>query len=144
MAKQQHKLTADEVIGKPQSNKLIALATIGLLLIVVGAVIPIFLAANSGYTQMPQYYKFIYAAGALLLLTARILYRYTGVVLRVRRLYRIEMWSALFFCVATFFLFYQPNQSRDWIAFTLAGGILQLFTSIMIPRVINKELKDND
>lgn len=78
-----------------------------------------------------------------MLLVARIMNRYTGQILRVKRLYRIETWSALFFCVATFFLFYSSDSSRDWLAFTLAGGVLQVFTSIMIPRTLSKAIKEN-
>lgn len=45
-----------------------------------------------------------------------------GASLRLRRLYRLETWCAIFFCVATFFMFYEKAGQMDWLAFTLAGG----------------------
>lgn len=59
--------------------------------------------------------------------------------LRLKRLYRLETWSALFFCVGTFFIFYDRAGVSDWLAFTLAGGAVQAYTSIMIPRAMRKE-----
>lgn len=139
MAKE-HKPTAAEVIGTPPSRAVIYLSTLGLLAIVAGTMIPLFFGEVENYSQLPQFYKFIFGTGAIMLLIARLMNRYTGCVVRVKRLFRIETWSALFFCVATFFLFYEPNSSRDWLAFTLAGGALQIFTSIMIPRTLRKAL----
>lgn len=83
-------------------------------------------------------YKYVYGGGALMLLIGRIFTTYKGDNLRLKRLYRIEGWSAIFFCVAVFFMFYEDASSRDWIAFTLAGGAIQIYTSIMIPRTIAK------
>ena len=73
-----------------------------------------------------------------MLLIGRIFSSYKGDNLRLKRLYRIESWSAIFFCVAVFFMFYERAGARDWLAFTLAGGAIQIYTSIMIPRTIAK------
>lgn len=105
--------------------------TLGMLLIVAGTLMP--LLGNTGT------YRWIYSAGALLLLLTRIFSPYTGQVFRLKRLYRIEAWSALFFCVAAFFMFYEPAAMRDWLGFTMAGGAIQIYTSIMIPRTVAKE-----
>lgn len=139
--KQEEKFTAEEVVGTPPKKIVIWLSTLGLLTIVVGTLIPLLYGANQAYATLPQFYKYIFGAGALMLFIARAMNRYTGCVMRVRRLIRIELWSAFFFCVATFFLFYQPNQSRDWLAFTLAGAVLRIYTSIAIPRAMRKALK---
>ena len=88
-----------------------------------------------------MWWKYVYAAGAACFLAGKLLSPYTGTHPRIKRLYRIESWSAVFFCVAAFFLFYNGNVSRDSWAFTLAGGALLIFTTIAIPRVANKELK---
>ncbi len=107
----------------------LALVTIGMLLIAAAIVVPIFAGIAA------PVYRWLYAAGALILLIGRVTSRYKGDNLRLRRLYRIETWSALFFCVAAIFLFYPPgNNLRDVLAFTLAGGIIQIYTSIMIPK----------
>ena len=81
------------------------------------------------------------AAGAVLFLAGKLMCPYTGKHPRIRRLYRIESWSGIFFCVAAFFLFYNGEYTRDSWAFTLAGGVLLVFTTIAIPRVVKKELK---
>lgn len=114
----------------------LGLMTLGMLLIVAGTVIPIFRLET-------DLYKYIYSAGALLLLISRIMTPYRGSNDRIRRLYRIESWSAIFFCVAAFFMFYEPGSARDWLAFTLAGGAVQIYTSIMIPRTAAKDRKKN-
>ena len=83
----------------------------------------------------------IWPTGALLALLGRACApAYKGSVMRVRRLGRIELWSCIIFCVAGFFMWYEPEQPRDWIAFTLAGGALQVYASIMTARTLTKEL----
>ncbi len=103
------------------------ITTVPLLMIVAGTAMPI-LGCH------PPLWKYIYSAGAALLLIARIITPYRGDNLRVKRLCRLESWSAIFFCVASFFMFYRGAGPTDWLAFTLAGGAVQTYTSIMIPR----------
>lgn len=123
--------------AKQPSQLLLALVSIGLLLIMGATVMPLF--QFNGDT-----FRYIYAAGAALVLIGRLFTPYKGSNFRVKRLCRIEFWSALFFAVAVFFLFY-PNAGRtDWLAFTLAGGIIQIYTSIMIPRTLAKAQKEAD
>lgn len=111
-----------------------AMITVGLLLIAAGVVLPFFQGIDG------QLYKWLYTAGAVLNIIGRLFTQYKGKSLRLKRLYRIEGWSAVFFCVAAFFLFYPPgNNLRDVLAFTLAGGAIQIYTSIMIPRAAQKE-----
>lgn len=118
-------------MAKQPSAFILLMITISMLLIVAGTVLPLF---NTGGIL----FKYIYATGALLLLIGRLFTPYKGDDLRVKRLYRIETWSAIFFCVAVFFMFYEGAGRTDWLAFTLAGGIIQIYTSIMIPRAIAK------
>lgn len=109
------------------------IVTIGLLLIVAGTVMPILCVATDAW-------KYIYGSGALILIIGRLLTPApAGVSLRVKRLCRLETWSALLFCVATFFMFYPGAGNSDWLAFTLAGGVIQAYTSIMIPRAMRRE-----
>lgn len=123
----------DPVTGRQPRPLALWGITAGLLLIMAGTLMPLF---GSG-----PVFRWIYGAGALVLLVSRIFSPYTGEVTRIKRLYRIESWSALFFCVATFFMFYQPAVMRDWLAFTMAGGAIQIYASIMIPREVAKENK---
>ena len=117
-----------------------ALAIVGLLAIAAGTLLPI-LNVTVAPGAAGTWWKYVYAAGAVCFLAGKLLSPYTGIHPRIKRLYRIESWSAVFFCVAAFFLFYNGNVSRDSWAFTLAGGALLVFTTIAIPRVANKELK---
>jgi hypothetical protein len=107
-------------------------APLALLLILAATAVPFVLRKCEPAMES---YRYIYAAGAAVLLLARLFSPSSGIAdLRLRRLMRIESWSAVFFCAASFFSFYQPRELRDWVAFTLAGAALQVYTSIAIPR----------
>lgn len=134
--------TLDQLTGRPPKTWTVILALAGLLGIAVGTMLPI-INVQMGPQAIGIWWKYIYAAGALMFLVGKLFNRYTGIHPRIRRLYRIESWSAIFFCVAAFFLFYNGTYSRDSWAFTLAGGALLVFTTISIPRVVKKELKNN-
>ena len=106
-----------------------ALAPLGLLAVAVATLIPIMRGAfDSGLFP-----KCLYSAGALFLLVCRLFSPYRGADVRLRRLHRIENWSALFFCVGAFFMWYPGAAARDWLAFTLAGAAVQIYTSFAIP-----------
>lgn len=137
----QPRYTLEELQGKAPSTPMVILATIGLLTIAVGTLMPI-LAVKYG-SGIAGWWKYVYAAGALCFLVGKLFSPYTGTHPRIKRLYRIESWSAVFFCVAAFFLFWGADTMRDVWAFTLAGGALLIFTTIAIPRVVKKELKRN-
>lgn len=107
--------------------------TIGMLLIAAGTVMPLLMQDASN-----DLFKYVYGGGAVMLIIGRLFTSYKGDNVRLKRLYRIETWSAIFFCVAVFFMFYEGAGARDWLAFTLAGGAIQIYTSIMIPRTIAK------
>ena len=107
--------------------------TIGMLLIAAGTVMPLLMQDASS-----DLFKYVYGGGAAMLIIGRLFTSYKGDNVRLKRLYRIETWSAIFFCVAVFFMFYEGAGARDWLAFTLAGGAIQIYTSIMIPRTIAK------
>lgn len=110
------------------------LVTVGLLMIAVGIVMPIL----QGASIASDTFRYIYAAGAVMLLIGRLFTPYKGDNQRVKRLWRIETWSAVFFCAGAFFLFYDKTIFRDALAFTLAGGVIQIYTSIMIPIALKK------
>ncbi len=132
--------TKEELLGKSPHTWCVVIATVGLLAIAAGTLLPI-LNVTVAPGAVGNWWKYVYAAGAVCFLLGKLLSPYTGTHPRIKRLYRIEAWSAVFFCVAAFFLFYNGNVSRDSWAFTLAGGALLIFTTIAIPRVANKELK---
>lgn len=129
--------TREEVMGRAPKAAMVILGTLGLLGIAVGTLLPILNVYTPGAVT---WWKWVYAAGAALYLVAKFFSPYTGTHPRIKRLYRIESWSAIFFAVAAFFIFYNGNMTRDVWAFTLAGGALLIFTSIAIPRAIKKAL----
>ncbi len=104
---------------------------LGMLLILVGVAIPLITGPHE------DLYKYIFGAGAALNLVGRLFTRYDGPNIRVKRLLRIEVWAALFFCVGDFFMFTDPDP-KNWIVFVLAGGAILTYTSIMIPFVQRK------
>ena len=116
-------------------------APVGLILILL-ATASVFFLMNVDWAQ--KAYPFVYSAGALLVLVSRLFSPYRGSDLKLRRLHRIEGWSGIFFCAAVFFLFYNQGQLRDWLAFTLAGAAIQIFTSIAIPAREIKLDKEKD
>lgn len=87
-------------------------------------------------------FRYVYAVGAGLTLIARLFQPSVdpSTPLRVRRLLRLESWSALLFCVAAFFAFYSAPVLRDWLAFTLAGAAIQIYCSIALSLAQRKQL----
>lgn len=113
------------------SNPALAMgATVGLLLVMAGTLMPVLGSLS--------FYRWVYAAGAVMVLGCRLFSPYKGDNIRIKRLMRVEAWSGVFFCVGVFFQWYQGGSMRDWIAFTLAGAAIQIYTSIMIPREARK------
>lgn len=144
---EQKKYTLEELTGRQPAAWAVWLATAGLLAIFAGVLLP--LIDLRYFHGTLGWWKYVFAGGALCFLAAKFFTPYTGTHPRVKRLYRIESWSAIFFCVAAFFLFYSGQTTRDSFAFTLAGGALLIFTTIAIPSTIRKELRrsqgaDND
>lgn len=134
----ERKYTLDQMLGPRPAAWKVVMATVGLLAVAVATLMPIL---NVLITYGAAWWKYLFAAGALLFLAGKLLSPYRGEHPRIRRLYRIESWSAIFFCVAAFFLFYNGSVSRDSWAFTLAGGVLLVFTTIAIPRTVRRELR---
>lgn len=105
------------------------LVPLGLLSIMTGTLLPLLQAGG-------DLYRWLYAAGALLLLAGRLVAPGVGAdaPMRLRRLIRLEVWTSLIFVAGAVFCFMPQGQWRDCVAFTLAGGVLTIYTSILIPR----------
>jgi hypothetical protein len=115
-------------------------ATFGLLLICVALVVPF---VNPSDIEALKPYKWVYSAGALIYLVARIVgVRDPRDTLRVRRLRRMEFWGGVAFGMGAFFWFYQEAHlgpfagmlalMRNTIMFTLVGALIQVIASWMI------------
>ena len=106
---------------------------LGLLAIVIATALPLLMIEG-------PLFRYIYTAGAAIALIGKIAAPgYKGTIVRVVRLTRIDFWSIIAFCVAAFFIWYNPLQNRDWLAFTLAGGVLQIYASLMINFTLKRE-----
>jgi len=109
---------------------------LGLVLIVAGTAIP--LLRITGFDSTGLIARILYSAGAAAVLIGRLFAPSTaGLPLRVRRLCRIEIWTGIIFCAGAFFWWYTPER-MDWLAFTLAGAVIQIYTSLTIPRAMDK------
>lgn len=128
-------------------------STFGLLIIAIALVGPF----ASGMDNMGALtvYKWIYSAGALMYLLARLVgATYRDGSLRLRRLRRLEFWAGMAFAVGAFFWFY--NEARfsavfsagplailqNTILFTMAGAMIQVIATWMISYRIKKDNGD--
>lgn len=121
----------------------LAAVTVGMLLIGAGILIPLIVFHLYRHAPETAMFKYIFAVGAVLVLLGRVFNQYKGSNVRLKRLVRIEAWSAVFFCAAAVFMFYPPHpyilgNLKHAIAFTLAGAAIQIYTSIMIPIAAKK------
>lgn len=132
----ERRMTRDEVLGRDPSTVMVLILNIGLLCIGVATLIPLL---NGGFDH--PWFRYLYAAGAVMVIIARLFSPYTGRHLRMKRLHRMEAWSSLFFGVAVFFMFYDKTQNRDWLAFTMAGAVIQVVATMLMVRVARKALR---
>ena len=134
--KQDKRYTREEIFGRPAPGWLTAIVVIGLLARVTATRVPLL---NKGFDH--PWFRYVYAAGAVMVLAGRLFTPYTGIHPRMKRLHRLESWSGVFFCAAAFFMFYDPHSNRDWLAFTLAGGAVQVISTFIATRVANKAFR---
>ena len=115
------------------------LLALGMVMLVVSAAFPLLGVWPEGMLLM----RYIFAAGAASVLAVRLTEVYEGKNLRVKRLHSLERVSAFLYCVSAFLLFFYGNRlgGGDWIAFLLAGAIMQIYTSFMIQHEEEKDAK---
>lgn len=99
---------------------------IGLLIMAAMALLPL-LNINL------EWMRWAFAAGAVIVLVARVIGIYNGPSLRIRRLHRILISSGILYCVSALMMFISRG-TNDWIAFLMAGVFIQLYASWMIDR----------
>lgn len=109
------------------------LLVVGLFLLAAGTVLPLFAGLQFAT------FRIIYASGAAMVLISRLFSPYRGDNLRLKRLHRLEFWSAILYCAAAFFLFYPGGTFQQALAFTLAGAAVQIYASVMVSIVSKQE-----
>ena len=102
------------------------LVLIGLLVMLVMAVMPI-LNLNQ------EWMRWAFAVGAVTVLVGRLMGTYNGPSLRIKRLHRILITSAIMYCASAVMMFLSHG-TNDWIGFLLAGVVVQVYASWMIDR----------
>ena len=112
------------------------LVIVGLIIMIVMAIIPL---QTSVHVDMESI-RWIFTAGALIVLTGRLIDLYRGPSLRLRRLHVILVFSALLYCASASMRFIYQG-TNNWIAFLLAGIVIQLYASWMIDREQGKDEK---
>lgn len=120
---QEHRIAASNVM-----------VSVGLLVMVVMAIMPL-LNVNQ------QWMRGAFAAGAVIVLVGRALGLRNDVTLRVKRLYHLLVTSAILYCGSAAMMFYSRG-TNDWVAFLLAGLMMQLYASWMIDRESRKSSND--
>ncbi len=105
-------------------------ANIGMLCLLIAGAMPLF---SLGPVAA---WKWLYAIGAAIVLICRIVQPTEMPTLRARRLRRMEFWSAVVWAVGVFFIFYKGAGPTDWLAFFLAGGVLQAYASLAMPSAL--------
>jgi len=109
------------------------LVLIGLLIMAMMALLPLL---NINHEWM----RWAFAVGAGLVLVARVLGVYNGPSLRIRRLHRILISSGILYCASALMMFLSRG-TNDWIAFLLAGLVMQVYAGWMIDRETEKSEK---
>lgn len=115
-------------------NLLLALAT---LILLVSAFLPL---VNVNWSGL----QICYTCGAVLAVVVRLLQRLhyrkdKTIPTSVRRLFHIEFWSSMAYLVSAYFMVSGPYHPGNWLAFLMAGAVLQIFTSFMISYRQKKE-----
>ena len=105
------------------------LVLVGLLMMAIMAVTPLLVNHNINMELM----RWIFTGGAFLVLVGRLINIYRGTSLRLKRLHVILIFSALLYCASASMMFIFQG-TNNWIAFLLAGLLVQIYASWMIER----------
>lgn len=105
------------------------LVLVGLLMMAIMAVTPLLVNHDINMELM----RWIFTAGAFLVLVGRLINIYRGTSLRLKRLHVILIFSALLYCASASMMFVFQG-TNNWIAFLLAGLLVQIYASWMTER----------
>lgn len=125
------------------------MSSVGIILIAVALAVPLF---DMTSTVMLGIFKWVYAAGAVVFTTARVIgAQGPSGTMRLRRLRRMEFWAGAAFILGGAFWFYNesrfsasPNAGslailQETIMFSLVGAVVQIAASWMIYAQEKKE-----
>lgn len=101
---------------------------LGAIALLAGAVSRMFL---------PEYYSYVYIAGAVVFAVAQFLLRPRHKHFMVRRLVVQQQIGAILLVAAGVLMFVLHN--NEWVAVMFAGAIMELYTAFRIPAEIEKQ-----
>lgn len=106
------------------------LLCVAMLTLLVTALLPIL-----GFKW--EWLRYAFAAGAFFTLVAQVLTPApTDAGFRERRLARMNVWSAILYCVSAACLFiHDASMQKSWVAFLLAGAVLQVYATLMLSKL---------
>lgn len=113
--------------------------SISMLLLLAMAVLPLL------QIQWP-FAAYVYGVGAIGTLVCQLMDRYTGDNYALKRLYKLNVVSALCYVVSAALMIYSryvvgADFKTDWLAFLTAGAVLQVYTSFRIGHELKKDAK---
>jgi len=115
------------------------LLCVSMTALLIAAVVPIFI------TSMPSWQRYLLAAGAAGTLVAQFFIPSPSDELRIKRLSRMNVWAAIVYCVAAYCLFSSSfDMRRSWVAFLLAGAVLQIYSTFMLSKLTSGKTSKND
>jgi hypothetical protein len=98
------------------------------------------LIAAVAYMFNPLVASYIMVAGVVGFTITTFMTPYPGKSIRGKRLYNIQVFGIVFMVMATYLMFVRMN---EWVVPMLIAGILISYSSILLPKVYDKEEKDN-
>ena len=112
----------------------------GLLVMLAAAVLPLL-------DVHAEWVRWVFCGGAVVVLLSRLFTPSPGTSVRVRRLHRISIMGAVLYCVSAATLLLPRLSTRwalalagnEWIAFLLAGAVLQLYASVVTDRELRQQ-----
>lgn len=102
------------------------------ILILIAAIIYLFNEAAASYTMI------IGVAGFTL---TTFFTPYPGKSTRGKRLYNIQIFGIVFMVMSTYFMFVRCN---EWVVLMLIAAILILYASVLLPKIYQKELEEEE
>jgi UDP-N-acetylmuramyl pentapeptide phosphotransferase/UDP-N-acetylglucosamine-1-phosphate transferase len=105
------------------------LVIVGMIMMIVMAVTPLLV----NHQLNMEWMRWIFIAGALIVLVGRLIDIYRGPSQRLKRLHVILVFSALLYCASGSMMFIYQG-TNNWIAFLLAGLLVQSYASWQIER----------
>lgn len=129
------------------------LSAVGFVCLAIGLFLPVF---DLFSVQRLSIFKWIFTAGALTFVAGKCIPKLPkDTSIRLRRMYRLEFWAGICFCVGAFFWFFNEMKFsgvfgigsltiiHDTILYAMSGAVVEVIAVWMIYFREKKEAKDS-